>query len=202
MRCRSSLTRCFSFGSPRVLVTLLDIMLRRNPLISTAVLVFIVANAAGARSQGAQSTTSKGQLISALRKCARKAASNDCVDVADEAIEMYRRGDKTLLKPLLDLGLRSDGFLSEILFSFFGEDVLQKSPRLFLNAIASRPKSQQRELAFLAGTMDGSGMPENVLKEVRAKLRHISTQRNDPLAQIAKLCLSRVEAANRASRLN
>jgi len=177
-------------------------MLRRKSLISTAVLVFIATSAASAQAQGAPRTKNKGRVISALRKCTHKTPSSDCVDVADEAIEMYRRGDKTLLKPLLDLGLRSDGFLSEILFSFFGEDVLQKSPRLFLNAIASRPKSQQRELAFLVGTMDGSGMPENVLKEVRAKLRHISRQRNDPLAQIAKLCLSRVEAANRASRLN
>lgn len=169
----------------------------RQSIISSALSLFVAIGVVSARSQHTPSARDRNHVVSALRECTRKTPSNDCEIVVEQAIRMFGRGDKTLLKPLLDLGLKSDGGLSEMLGSFFGEDVLLKSPRLFLSGIARRPRREQTALAFLAGAMDGGGMSKDMLRDVRRKLRPISQLQNDPLAPVAKICLSSVVAANR-----
>jgi hypothetical protein len=161
----------------------------------TASVVFLVVFSCP--SDGKAKTPSRKRVVDALHSCVRKPLRIECQEVVDQAIDLYQRGDKIVLNPLLDLGLKSDGHMSETLGIFFGEDVLWKNPRLFLLSLVSRPKQQQRTLAFLAGAMDGGGMEENVFRDVRAKLLRISRRANDPLSSIAKVCLSSVVQANR-----
>lgn|GEM_PF-3582882 len=172
------------------------VMPAKQPLIAGTVSLLIAMSPISARSQGIPSARIRNKAVSALRKCTRLTPSNDCEIVTQQAIRIFKQGDKALLKPLLDLGLKSDGSLSEMLGSFFGEDVLVKTPRLFLSSIARRPRSDQAALSFLAGSMDGSGMPKNMFRDVKNKLRRILRLQYDPLAPVAKICLSSVVAAN------
>lgn len=101
-----------------------------------------------------------------LRCCGRTLCSERCDENAAEyLIGLFKRRDRALLPPLLDAGLVSDGALAESLGDFYGE-LLWKEPRTFLKALASRRRSDQRHLARLAGGMDGSGMPDEMLREV------------------------------------
>ncbi|PYP83187.1 MAG: hypothetical protein DMF61_23980 [Blastocatellia bacterium AA13] len=165
-----------------------------------SVVLLILSSSICASAQVDRAKTDRKKIIAALHKCSTKASTSDCEVAAEQAIDLFHRGDKQILASLLDLGLKSDGDLAELIGSFLGEDVLWKNPRLFLNAIVSRPRRQQEELSFSAGAMDGSGMPKEILRGVRSNLRRMSRQQNEPLAAIARLCLSRVEAANRAAR--
>lgn len=135
-----------------------------------------------------------------LKGCTRSLYSEGCnEDTAEYLIGLYQRGDKPLLEPLLDAGLVSDGALSESLGSFYGE-LLSKEPSTFLKALASRPKKEQRQLAWLAGAMDGSGMPEEMLHHVRAALSKMGAQRRNRLSAVARLSLSEVNRANRVGQ--
>src|SRR2546421_12838646 len=98
-------------------------------------------------------------------------------ETAEEVIKLYNRGDKTVLKPLLDAGLTSDGALAEILGDFYAE-LLLKRPLEFLQALTPRPEKEQRQLAWLAGGTDGSGMSPETLHKVQASLKKIAKHRN------------------------
>jgi hypothetical protein len=131
-----------------------------------------------------------------LRCCGRNTCSERCDEnAAEHLIALFERGDKSLLQPLLDAGLVSDGALSESLGVFYA-DLLWKEPRIFLRALASRPRSEQHSLASLAGSTDGSGMPVKMLREVRAELEKLGRQRNR-LAPVARLSLAEVIRANK-----
>jgi hypothetical protein len=131
-----------------------------------------------------------------LKECNRSLYSEGCSDgTAEYLIGLYNRGDKALLGPLLDAGLVSDGALSTSIGVFLGE-LLWKEPRTFLNALASRPKREQRRLAGLAGAMDGSGMQKEMLREVRTKLRKMGARRRSRLSPVAKLSLLEVNRVN------
>jgi hypothetical protein len=153
-------------------------------------------------SQTNNRSANRSKVLTTLRGCVSKGITSNCEIAAEQAIELYKKGDRTLLKLLLDLGLKSDAHLSETLSIFYGEDLLSKSPRVFLRAIAARPVKQQRELSYMAGGMDGSGMTDKMLREVREKLRRIGKNKAEPLAAVARRCLSSVEAANKAAREN
>jgi hypothetical protein len=120
-------------------------------------------------------------------------------DASEYLIGLFKRGDKALLGPLIDAGLVSDGALSASLGVFYG-DLLWKEPRTFLKALASRSKEDQRQLASLAGAMDGSGMPREMLAKVRATLRKMGAQKRNRLSPVARLSLSEVNRANRVER--
>jgi hypothetical protein len=77
----------------------------------------------------------------------------------------------------------------------YGE-LLSKEPHTFLEALSSRPGKEQRRLAWLAGAMDGSGMPKEMLGRVRAELSKIGAQKRNRLSAVAKLSLSEVNRAN------
>lgn len=142
-----------------------------------------------------QSLNRKSALAK-LRGCTRSLSSEGCnEDTAEYLIGLYKRGDKALLSPLLDAGLVSDGALSESLGSFYGE-LLWKEPRELLRALNLRPQKAQHKLAWLAATMDGSGMPKEMLIEARSRLRKIAGQRHSSLAGVAKLCLVELDKAN------
>lgn len=137
------------------------------------------------------------KALTMLKGCARNRLSNGCnEDTAGYLIDLYKQGDKYLLKPLLDAGLHSDAALSELLGSFFGE-LLSEQPVEFLNALYPRPRKDQEKLACLAAGMDGSGMSNEMYIETRTKLQRISIQKNNRLAGVAKTCLKELGKVNK-----
>jgi hypothetical protein len=120
----------------------------------------------------------------------------ECWDaVIEPIIGLFRRGDHTFLRPLLKIGVHSDGALSESLGDFYSS-ILWKQPRLFLGVLSGLPPKTQRVDAMLAATVDGGGMEPKMLRDVRVSLRSITANSDDPLARIARLCLTEVNKAN------
>jgi hypothetical protein len=115
-------------------------------------------------------------------------------DKAFYVCDMFDRGDTSLLATLFDIGLHSDADLAEGIGTELG-DVVMKRPRLFLASLARRPAHQQRELAHLAGAMDGGGMSDGDLRRVRASLKAIERS-SRRLGPTARLCLKQIERAN------
>jgi hypothetical protein len=152
----------------------------------------------------AQDSTEKGQMnraraLRTLKGCATRPITLGCSeDTAGYLIGLYDPGDYALLKPLLDAGLSSDGALAEILGDFYS-DVLWKHPRTFLESLRSRPITQQHRLSWMAGTTDGSGMPADMLRDVRRTLRGISSQ-HGRLSSVARICLTEVARANASAK--
>ena len=94
----------------------------------------------------------------------------ECWDaVSEPMIGLFRSGDHIFLRPLLEIGLHSDGALSESLGDFYSS-TLWKRPRLFLGVLSELPPKTQRVDAMLAGTVDGGGMEPKMLSDVRLSL--------------------------------
>jgi len=147
-------------------------------------------------SLAAQTPPNRAAALRMLKGCATRPISRGCgLDTIDYLVGLYNRGDRSLLQPLLVAGLSSDGALSELLGGFYS-DVLSKHPRLFLTSIRSRASKQQRDLCWMAGAVDGSGMDTEMLRDVRHSLRVISAPRNDQLSSVARTCLANVNRAN------
>ena len=148
----------------------------------------------------AQTPANRAAALRTLKGCETRPVTLGCnEDTAGYLIGLYDRGDQSLLLPLLDAGLHSDGALTEILGDFYSH-VLSKQPRTFLSALRSRPKTRQRHLCWMAGHTDGSGMGTEMLRRVQHSLRVISSRPNDSLSTVARICLTNVNRAN-AKRL-
>jgi hypothetical protein len=144
----------------------------------------------------AQIPANRTAALRTLKGCATRPISLGCnEDTAGYLIGLYDHGDQSLLQPLLNAGLHSDGALAEILGDFYS-DVLSKKTRAFLSAVGSRPRTQQRHLCWMAGHTDGSGMRPEMLRRVQHSLRVISSQRNNSLSPVARVCLANVNRAN------
>jgi hypothetical protein len=147
----------------------------------------------------AQTPTNRADGLRILKGCATWPLTLGCSeDTAGYLIGLYDRGDRSLLRPLLDAGLHSDGALAEILGDFYS-NVLEKNPRAFLSSLRSRPTVQQRHLCWSAGVTDGGGMGTQMLLNVRHSLRVISSRRKDRLSPVARVCLANVNRANASS---
>ncbi|MEW6125705.1 MAG: hypothetical protein AB1757_01470 [Acidobacteriota bacterium] len=149
--------------------------------------------------------TNQKKIVSLLQSCSREGinriGSIQCEMATDYGIRLFEKGDDSLLNPLLDMGLVSDGDLAEMLGSFYA-DILQHQPEKFLLALQTRKPKEQRELAWLAGAEDGSGMPPETLSEVMISLERISEQKSNRLADTARRCLKEIEKVNhRINRL-
>ena len=142
---------------------------------------------------------SRDKALEGVKSCSRSLSEGCNEEAAATLIGYYESGDKDLLKPLLDAGLFSDGALSESLGTFYAE-VLYHEPRVFLSALNSLPKKAQHQLARLAGSMDGSGMPKEMLRGVKSELSKVAARRNSRLSSVARLCLAEVSKANRTER--
>jgi len=145
-----------------------------------------------------QYAENRRQLINYERRCQRRPypQGGECYSLAaDRLIDLFRRGDHTLLKYLFDIEPHSDGFLAEVLGGFFS-DTLASQPRVFLTALARRPVRQQRGIASAAGIEDGGGMDPERLLAVRRTLRGIVSKSSDPLSMVARTCLKQINIAN------
>ena len=146
----------------------------------------------------AQTPKNRAEAVRTFKACLRpnRPTTLDCSeDFVGGVIDLYNRGDHSLLKPLLDAGLSSDGALSEMLGDFYS-NVLSKNPRRFLASVQSRPVKQKHHLCWMAGATDGSGMETQMLCDVRHSLRVISSRHADPLSSVARTCLANVNRAN------
>jgi len=148
----------------------------------------------------AQTPADRAAALRTLKGCANRPITLGCSeDTAGYLIGLYDRGDRSLLRPLLDAGQSSDGALAEILGDCYS-NVLSKHPRVFLASLRSRPAKQQHHLCWMAGVTDGGGMGTQTLRDVRPSLRVISSRRYDPLASVARICLANINRANASDR--
>ena len=145
--------------------------------------------------QQASKPKSRAAALTTLKGCTTRPITLGCSeDTAAYLIELYQRGDKSLLNPLLEAGLTSDGALSEILGDFYS-DVLWKNPREFLQGLKSRSKKDQQSLSWLAAATDGSGMSDDMLRDIQRNLRRIASQPGQ-LTSVASICLREVDRVN------
>lgn len=138
---------------------------------------------------GSDYAANRAFLVHALRGCSVDPIHDCDEDTAAFVASLFQRGDDTLLEPLLKIGPKSDGALSESLGDFYA-DVLVHNTAKFLDGIQSFPPSVQKNLCTLAGGTDGSGMAPEDLQQVRKNLRRIGS----PDAQ---RCLRAVDAINK-----
>src|SRR5262245_26746800 len=99
-------------------------------LISLTVAVSVVA----------QASKRRHEVVHKFQACIKptRPATLDCSEeFVANVIELYDRGDHTVLRPLLDAGLSSDGALAEEL-GWFYSNALSKNPRTFLAGVRWR----------------------------------------------------------------
>ena len=174
-------------------------------------ILFVALAAAAARglvtrqvAPDAAAGMTRARALRGLEGCRERPKHPDCGDLAaDLLIDAYWRGDRNarVLKALLDAGQGSDAALAEGLGTFYAE-LLQKQPRVFVQAIASRPARERRDLCEAAGVVDGGGMSDEIKSGVKAGLRRIAVGRSPRLARVARQCWAAVDAADRRAYLN
>ena len=142
----------------------------------------------------AQGPAKRGEALRTLKVCSTRPMTLNCnEDTAGYLIGLYKHGDRSLLRPLLDAGRHSDGALAELLGDYYS-DVLTARPRSFLLSLNSRSLKQQRHLCWMAGATDGGGMNASTLRKARRSLRGFSSDKN--LAGVARICMSEVNRVN------
>jgi len=137
---------------------------------------------------GSDYTQNRDYLLGLLNNCITKKAICD-EDAGLYLVDLYRRGHRELLTPLMDAGKTGHAALAELLGSFYS-GVLIRTPAVFIAAIRARPVVEQKDLCYMAGAEDGSGMPPEDLSKVRKTLR-VSAD------SLAHDCLAQVEQANK-----
>ncbi|HZS47308.1 MAG TPA: hypothetical protein VFC63_19720 [Blastocatellia bacterium] len=143
----------------------------------------------------------RNAVATAISGCGTESNSDNCEVITSYGTDLFNRGDKTLLKPLLEAGIGSDGTLAETLGDFYS-NVLWKDPQTFLQSLSEFPKEQQAELSMLAGAADGSGMGDDMSRDVRQNLSQIAGQKNNDLALVAKTCLDGVNKGDKLAKSN
>jgi hypothetical protein len=136
------------------------------------------------------------RLLRELKKCepaGRKPGCNErnVLDVA----RLYDRGDRSVLKDLMDVVPNSDAALSEALGDFFSE-LLCKRPRTFLAAVSKRPRREHHDLLSLAAVADGGGMDCRNIRALRQTLNAIKRNPREKLRRLAGECLLMVNKYN------
>ena len=145
---------------------------------------------------GKNHSPNRKRLLTTLRTCTPNPRGAICENAIEEAIKRFNRGDKALLRPLIALGPNSDAFVAEMLGDFYG-NTLWKSPRLFLRAIADYPKKEQKEIAWHAATMDGGGMSDKMVSDIKLSLGKLAGEPRRRVGESAKVCLREIETANK-----
>jgi hypothetical protein len=142
------------------------------------------------------------KLVNIQKNCHRQPYphAGECYSyMADTLIDLFNRGDNSLLKYLFDTWRHSDGFLSEVLGGFYS-DTLASKPRVFLTVMRARSMEEQKAISSAAGYEDGGGMNRERLLTVRRILRR-AINKNDSLSKVAALCLKQIDLAHKQSEL-
>lgn len=135
-----------------------------------------------------QASQSPKAAVQRIRECpgTTSQAETTCEDDVYLLTHVYKRGNTSVLKPLLDVGLKSDGALSEDLGVFYS-GVLLRSTRSFVSKLAVRPVIDQKRLYRLAIWADGGGNTRGWSRKVRANLRLLKGNRR--FVESVALCL-------------
>lgn len=113
---------------------------------------------------GVEKRKNRDLLVEALKGCRTRVTYCD-EDTAGFVMELYRRGDRALLSPLVEAGVRADGALAEGLAAFYGE-LLTQDARLMVSVLRQRPSSEQDKVCELAAT----GVPQDKAQEIQTVL--------------------------------
>jgi hypothetical protein len=141
------------------------------------------------------------KLLDALKECANKPypEEGECTYfVADYLMELCRRGDFSLFRPVFDVSKKADGAFAQSLGGFYS-DMLYEQPEQFLKALSPYPQKKQRDLCSSAGVEDGGGMNEERFRNIRQSLNNIS---DISLRPVARTCLQGVGAGYRRAMEN
>lgn len=136
------------------------------------------------------------KLLDALKGCANKPYPQDreCTFfVADYLMELCRRGDFSLFRPLFDVSRKADGAYAESLGGFYS-DMLYEQPEQFLRSLSPYPQNKQRDLCSSAAVEDGGGMAEERFLKIRKALNDES---DISLRRVARTCLLGLETGYR-----
>jgi len=136
---------------------------------------------------GSEYPTNRGTLVNDLRRCTAKPVRECDGDTAAFVIDLFQRGDETLLRPLFDAGLAGDNPASKVLGNFY-VDLITKNPGKYLDGLRTYPPLLQRDICAMAGKGDGSGLTPAQLQTVRTRLSGIGSPP-------ARACLTAVEGA-------
>ena len=134
----------------------------------------------------------KSKLLTALSDYRRQAYSGNCVEcIADYLSELAKRGDTSLIAPLLEVSDLADGALAESLGVFYS-DTLSRQPKEFLVAATRLTTESQELVCELASREDGGGMSDNTFRAVKRSLNTIGRQ-NTRLAVAARRCIGTLQ---------
>jgi hypothetical protein len=138
----------------------------------------------------------RAKLLSQLKKCEPRGQKPGCEEfIVADVVKLYKRGDHSVLRNLMDVAPNSDGALSEELGEFFSE-ILCDRPRDFLTAVLKRNIGEHENLLFLAAVADGGGMGCRNISSLRRSLIAIKKDRKDKLHRLAVVCLTLVNKYN------
>ena len=141
----------------------------------------------------------KKQLLSAISTGQQQFDIRFDETVLAEAMSWYDRGDIEVLPFILDAGKHSDGAASELLGAFLFEKTI-KQPATFLRAVSRRPVSDQKRLAELAVSGDGSGQPSEDVEKFKASLNQLAQSPDKAISQSARLWLAEVNSFQKQSQ--
>lgn len=133
----------------------------------------------------------RNYLLHALSGCNYPQIRYGCDYLTGEyLVFLYKHGHLDVLAPLLATSVGSyDAMGREALGADFGE-MIQTSPRGFLQALNALPVSTQKRVCYFAGSGDGGGLSSGGLAKARTSLRRTG-------GQVALRCLAEIEAANK-----
>ena len=145
--------------------------------------------------------TNRKKVLDALKGCANKPypEEGECTFfVADYLMELCRRGDFSLFRPVFDVSNKADGAFAESLGGFYSA-MLYEHPEQFLSSLSPYPENKQRDLCSSAGVEDGGGMAEQRFLDIRESLNDIP---DTSLRRVARNCLLGLETGYRQAMEN
>jgi len=139
----------------------------------------------------ADADANRERLFESLRTCTRDPES--CDDrLLSYLGNLFDRGDKSVLDPLLEASRATDSALVEALGSTY-DDLVSRDSRAVIATTSRRPLKDQRRICHMIATGDGTGLPDENVNEVISSLETMAREVG-PVASTAMMCLSEIKA--------
>lgn len=148
-------------------------------------LILVLIGTVTAFSQKSNSI-SHARAVSILHDCHVRLIYDCDGEKIESVIRRYRRGDLSLLPPLLKAIETADGSFAEDLDGFYGEE-LQRNTTRFLTAVSRLPKDL-REKVCLHTYVNGD---RAAMKRLEKRLTRIIKKKNN-ISQVARLCMYQI----------